>query len=47
MAIAMSMLKGSGEMPLGDMVNLDELKFWFRSWHVGMSRVFCDHSDDL
>jgi hypothetical protein len=29
------------------MVNLDELKFWFRSWHVGMSRVFCDHSDDL
>ncbi len=28
-------------------MNLDELKFWFRSWHVGMSRIFCDHSDDL
>lgn len=42
-----SMLKSSGEMALVILWIFDELKFWFRSWHVGMSRVFCDHSDDL
>jgi hypothetical protein len=42
-----SMLKSSGEMPLVIWWIFDELKFWFRSWHVGTSRVFCDHSDEI